>query len=133
MLSHSFAWLFWALGSAAFAALTAIFAKIGVANVNSDLATFIRTAVVLSVLAGIVILAIDELPAVIDLGPALPSSRIPSVSRSIVDPVVGSSRMQPLTAPASLPQVARAERIEFVDVYVAAGLHVQSSCGLKMR
>jgi uncharacterized membrane protein len=35
-------WEFWAVLSAAFAALTAIFAKIGVENVNSDFATFIR-------------------------------------------------------------------------------------------
>lgn len=41
------AWQFWALLSAAFAALTAIFAKIGVENVNSDFATFIRTIVIL--------------------------------------------------------------------------------------
>jgi transporter family protein len=34
--------------------LTAIFAKVGVENINSDLATFIRTIVVLSVLAAIV-------------------------------------------------------------------------------
>jgi transporter family protein len=34
------------VGSAVFAALTAIFAKIGVENINSDLATFIRTLVV---------------------------------------------------------------------------------------
>jgi transporter family protein len=36
-------WQFWALASAVFAALTAIFAKIGVENVASDLATFVRT------------------------------------------------------------------------------------------
>lgn len=41
------AWQFWALLSAAFAALTAIFAKIGIENVNSDFATFIRTMVIL--------------------------------------------------------------------------------------
>jgi transporter family protein len=46
-------WQFWAVLSAVFAALTAIFAKIGVENVNSDLATFIRTIVVVVVLAGI--------------------------------------------------------------------------------
>jgi transporter family protein len=46
-------WQLWAVLSAVFAALTAIFAKIGVANVNSDLATFIRTLVVIVVLAGI--------------------------------------------------------------------------------
>ena len=40
-------WQLWALLSAVFAALTAIFAKIGVENVGSDLATFIRTVVVL--------------------------------------------------------------------------------------
>src|ERR1700704_4739191 len=40
-------WQLWALLSAVFAALTAIFAKIGVENINSDLATFIRTIVVL--------------------------------------------------------------------------------------
>jgi bacterial/archaeal transporter family protein len=40
-------WQVWAVLSAMFAALTAIFAKIGVENINSDLATFIRTVVVL--------------------------------------------------------------------------------------
>ena len=40
-------WQFWALMSAAFAALTAIFAKIGIENINSDFATFIRTIVIL--------------------------------------------------------------------------------------
>jgi bacterial/archaeal transporter family protein len=47
-------WQFWAVLSAVFAALTAIFAKIGVENVNSDLATFIRTIVVICILALIV-------------------------------------------------------------------------------
>jgi transporter family protein len=46
-------WLAWTLLSALFAALTAIFAKVGVENVNSDLATFIRTVVVLAVLGAI--------------------------------------------------------------------------------
>lgn len=40
-------WQAWALLSAVFAALTAIFAKIGVENISPDLATFIRTIVVL--------------------------------------------------------------------------------------
>jgi bacterial/archaeal transporter family protein len=40
-------WQTWAVLSAVFAALTAIFAKIDVENINSDLATFIRTVVVL--------------------------------------------------------------------------------------
>jgi bacterial/archaeal transporter family protein len=47
-------WQLWALLSAIFAALTAIFAKVGVENVNSDLATLIRTIVVLVSLALIV-------------------------------------------------------------------------------
>jgi len=44
-------WQVWALLSAVFAALTAIFAKIGVEDINSDLATLIRTVVVLFSLA----------------------------------------------------------------------------------
>ena len=47
-------WLHWALLSAVFAALTAIFAKIGIQGVDSDLATLIRTAVILVVLGGFV-------------------------------------------------------------------------------
>lgn len=46
-------WQFWALLSALFAALTAIFAKIGVEQINADLATFIRTIIVICLLAGI--------------------------------------------------------------------------------
>ncbi len=46
-------WQLWALLSAAFAALTAIFAKIGVEGINSDLATFIRTVIVLITLSAI--------------------------------------------------------------------------------
>ena len=54
-MSSAFAsWQFWAVLSAVFAALTAIFAKVGVENVNSDFATLIRTVVILLVLAGIV-------------------------------------------------------------------------------
>jgi transporter family protein len=44
-------WQAWAVLSAVFAALTAIFAKIGVENVNSDFATFIRTLVIIGCLA----------------------------------------------------------------------------------
>jgi bacterial/archaeal transporter family protein len=47
-------WQLWAVLSAIFAALTAIFAKVGVENVNSDLATLIRTIVVIVALALIV-------------------------------------------------------------------------------
>jgi bacterial/archaeal transporter family protein len=49
-------WLIYALLSAFFAALTAIFAKVGLKDVNSDLATAIRTAVVLLITWGIVLI-----------------------------------------------------------------------------
>ncbi|KRB12486.1 EamA family transporter [Rhizobacter sp. Root16D2] len=48
-------WFQWALLSAAFAALTAIFAKIGIRGVDSDLATLVRTSVILVVLATFVV------------------------------------------------------------------------------
>ena len=48
------AWLYWALLSAVFAALTAIFAKIGIQGIDSDFATLIRTAIIMVVLAGFV-------------------------------------------------------------------------------
>jgi len=47
-------WLTWALLSAAFAALTAIFAKVGLEGVDSDLATLIRTFVIIIVLSAFV-------------------------------------------------------------------------------
>lgn len=54
MRSPMLSWQVWAVLSAVFAALTAIFAKIGVENVNADLATLLRTIVVVVILAGIV-------------------------------------------------------------------------------
>ena len=48
-------WQLWAVLSAVFAALTAIFAKIGIENINSDFATFIRTIVILVTLAFILL------------------------------------------------------------------------------
>ena len=48
-------WWIYALLSAVFAALTAIFAKIGIANVNSNLATAIRTIIILLIAWGIVL------------------------------------------------------------------------------
>ena len=48
-------WFVWALLSAVFAALTAIFAKIGLAGVDSDLATLVRTVVIFVVLAAFVV------------------------------------------------------------------------------
>ena len=52
-------WQLWALLSAVFAALTAIFAKIGIENINSDFATFIRTIVILLCL-GAFLFATDQ-------------------------------------------------------------------------
>lgn len=49
-------WLLFALGSAVFAALTSILAKIGIDGVNSNLATAIRTLVVLVMAWGMVFL-----------------------------------------------------------------------------
>jgi len=43
-------WFFWALLAACFAALTAIFAKVGVRGVDSDLATLLRTVMIFAVL-----------------------------------------------------------------------------------
>ncbi|MBN3884972.1 MAG: EamA family transporter [Nostoc sp.] len=54
MENNTIAWWIYALLSAGFAALTTIFAKIGVENVNSNLATAIRTVVILVVAWGIV-------------------------------------------------------------------------------
>ena len=53
-MTSATSWLTWPLLSAVFAALTAIFAKIGLEGVDSDLATLIRTIVILIVLAGFV-------------------------------------------------------------------------------
>ncbi len=50
-------WLFWAVLSAVFAALTAVFAKVGLREVDSDLATLIRTAIIIVVLTAFVFLA----------------------------------------------------------------------------
>ncbi|MFA7668241.1 MAG: EamA family transporter [Burkholderiaceae bacterium] len=47
-------WFYWAMLSAVFAALTAIFAKIGVQGVDSDLATLIRTVIILVILGAFV-------------------------------------------------------------------------------
>jgi bacterial/archaeal transporter family protein len=53
-------WQVWAVLSAVFAALTAIFAKVGVEGINSDLATLIRTAIVLITLS-LILLATGQL------------------------------------------------------------------------
>ncbi|WP_046865329.1 EamA family transporter [Microvirga massiliensis] len=48
-------WQFWAIGSAAFAALTAIFARVEIESVNPDFATFIRTIIILLALEAILV------------------------------------------------------------------------------
>jgi len=53
-MASTAAWLPWALGSAVFAALTAIFAKIGLDGVDSDFATLLRTFVIVAVLGAFV-------------------------------------------------------------------------------
>jgi transporter family protein len=55
-------WQAWAVLSAIFAALTAIFAKVGVENINSDFATFIRTIVIMVTLA-LILLATGQFQA----------------------------------------------------------------------
>jgi transporter family protein len=56
-LTDAPAWFVWAVLSACFAALTAIFAKIGLEGIDSDFATLIRTVVILVVLTGFVVYA----------------------------------------------------------------------------
>jgi transporter family protein len=53
-MSSDHRWLLFALGSALFAGLTAILGKVGVAGINSNLATLIRTVVILLFSAGLV-------------------------------------------------------------------------------
>ncbi len=53
-MTSSTGWFYWALLSAVFAALTAIFAKIGIQGVDSDLATLIRTSIIIVVLSAFV-------------------------------------------------------------------------------
>jgi bacterial/archaeal transporter family protein len=55
MNTYAASWQLWALLSACFAALTAVFAKIGVQNIDPDFATLIRTVVILLVLAAILL------------------------------------------------------------------------------
>jgi transporter family protein len=59
-------WLFWALLSAVFAAFTAIFAKIGVDRIDSDVATFIRTAVIL--LLGLALFSMGKFQTIEKIG-----------------------------------------------------------------
>jgi len=59
MKSFLVSWQFWAFLSASFAALTAIFAKVGITHINADFATFIRTLVILATL-GLIVLATGQ-------------------------------------------------------------------------
>lgn len=54
MITTPSGWFFWAALSACFAALTAIFAKIGIQGVDSDFATLIRTILIVVVLTAFV-------------------------------------------------------------------------------
>ena len=56
------AWQLWAALAAVFAALTSLLAKIGVEGIGSNLATFLRTLVVLALLAGVVLVGGDLRP-----------------------------------------------------------------------
>ncbi len=56
-MATSLTWFHWALLSAVFAAMTAIFAKIGLQGVDSDLATLVRTFIILLVLGAFVAFA----------------------------------------------------------------------------
>ncbi len=53
-MTSSNSWFYWAVLSAVFAALTAIFAKVGIQGVDSDLATLIRTVIIIVVLSAFV-------------------------------------------------------------------------------
>ena len=59
-------WVVFALLSAFFAALTSIFAKIGIENVNSNLATAIRTVIVL-VMAWLIVFATGKHQQIVDI------------------------------------------------------------------
>jgi transporter family protein len=56
-MTYSSGWILWAALSAGFAALTTVFAKLGVHDVDADLATAVRTVVVASLLVPFVVLA----------------------------------------------------------------------------
>ena len=53
-MTTSTPWFFWAILSAVLAAMTAIFAKIGIQGVDSDLATLIRAGIIIVVLSAFV-------------------------------------------------------------------------------
>ena len=56
-MKSNYTWFFWALLSAVFAALTTIFAKVGVQSIDSDLATLIRTGIVFLMLVLLILVS----------------------------------------------------------------------------
>ena len=66
-MTDSWSWFSWALLSAVFAALTAVFAKLGLQAVDSDLATLVRTGVIIVVL-GIFVWVADKWRNPLELG-----------------------------------------------------------------
>lgn len=62
MPAQNLSWLFFAVLSAIFAALTAIFAKIGVEAINSNFATFLRTIVILAMTGAILVATREAQP-----------------------------------------------------------------------
>ena len=70
-------WFYWALLSAVFAALTAIFAKVGIQGVDSDLATLIRTAIIIVVLSAFVAYTGKSLMAT-QIPPSMATSNSPT-------------------------------------------------------
>ena len=61
-------WVFWSLLAAVFAAATAILAKVGVRDTPSDLATLVRTLVVVA-FAGLIVIATGQWRGVGELSP----------------------------------------------------------------
>jgi bacterial/archaeal transporter family protein len=57
VMVSAYDWFYWALLAAVFAAFTAIFAKLGLAGIDADFATLVRTWVILVTLTGFVLLA----------------------------------------------------------------------------
>jgi transporter family protein len=68
LMNPTTSWQLWAVLSAIFAALTAIFAKVGVADISSNMATFVRTIVILIVVTAILVVTGEmEMSAVVNL------------------------------------------------------------------
>jgi transporter family protein len=61
-------WKMYAIGSAIFAALTALFGKLGVAGIDSNFATWVRTIVIFVFLTGILVFTNFKFNAVFELG-----------------------------------------------------------------